>query len=42
MNHCLFCVSPQSNSQAALGKYVSEGEDGAAAKESLFVADHAY
>ncbi|XP_069566023.1 fructose-bisphosphate aldolase A-like [Brachyistius frenatus] len=30
------------NSQAALGKYVSSGLKGAAAQESLFVADHAY
>ncbi|KAL4617819.1 fructose-bisphosphate aldolase A [Arapaima gigas] len=30
------------NSQAALGKYVSTGEKGAAAGESLFVANHAY
>ncbi len=38
----LLCVSPQNNSQAALGKYVSSGGKGAAAQESLFVADHAY
>lgn len=42
MNPCLLCVSPQNNSQAALGKYVSSGGRGAAAQESLFVADHAY
>uniref|UniRef100_A0A7N8Y7H6 Fructose-bisphosphate aldolase n=1 Tax=Mastacembelus armatus TaxID=205130 RepID=A0A7N8Y7H6_9TELE len=30
------------NSLAALGKYVSSGAKGAAAQESLFVADHAY
>ncbi|XP_031148430.1 fructose-bisphosphate aldolase A-like [Sander lucioperca] len=30
------------NSKAALGKYVSSGEKGASAQESLFVADHAY
>ncbi|XP_061703255.1 fructose-bisphosphate aldolase A-like [Syngnathoides biaculeatus] len=30
------------NSQAALGKYASSGEKGAAAQESLFVANHAY
>lgn len=35
-------VCPQNNSQAALGKYKSSGEKGAAAQESLFVADHAY
>lgn len=35
-------VSPQSNSKAALGKYVSSGAGGAAAQDSLFVADHAY
>jgi len=30
------------NSQAALGKYMSSGGKGAAAQESLFVANHAY
>ncbi|KAA8584782.1 hypothetical protein FQN60_003476 [Etheostoma spectabile] len=30
------------NSKAAVGKYVSTGEKGASAQESLFVADHAY
>ncbi|XP_067285310.1 aldolase a, fructose-bisphosphate, b [Pseudorasbora parva] len=30
------------NSAAALGKYVSKGDTGAAAGESLFVANHAY
>ncbi|KAL4658339.1 fructose-bisphosphate aldolase A-like [Arapaima gigas] len=30
------------NSQAALGKYVSSGNEGTAAGESLFVANHAY
>lgn len=35
-------VCPQNNSQAAVGKYVSSGDKGGAAQESLFVADHAY
>ncbi|RXM93800.1 Fructose-bisphosphate aldolase A, partial [Acipenser ruthenus] len=30
------------NSQAALGKYVSSGDKGSAASESLFIAGHAY
>ncbi|KAG2458680.1 fructose-bisphosphate aldolase A-like [Polypterus senegalus] len=30
------------NSQAAVGKYVSSGDQGAAAGQSLFVANHAY
>ncbi|MGH0167535.1 UNVERIFIED_CONTAM: hypothetical protein FKN15_052782 [Acipenser sinensis] len=32
----------QNNSQAALGKYVSSGDKGSAASESLFIAGHAY
>lgn len=41
-NIVVVSVCPQNNSLAALGKYKSSGEKGAAAQESLFVADHSY
>lgn len=38
----VFYTPLQNNSQACVGKYVSLGDKGAAAGESLFVANHAY
>lgn len=38
----LLCFYLQNNSLACVGKYVSAGDKGAAAGDSLFVANHAY
>ncbi len=40
--HELLCFYLQNNSLACVGKYVSAGDKGAAAGDSLFVANHAY